>query len=166
MGGSHPQDSQSTGHSPSMGDSPSMGNSPSTGTHHPRDSPSSGLNIHGGLTIHRADRQKGVNKYRREVIAESGEGHGDRGSYSYRAITEGLQEEVALGNEKIQGTGDPDRGNSVRKGPEMPAAPSPRHPLTPPPTASLCGEGRVGDEITKESSAPRRAVQAQLRDSV
>ena len=66
----------------------------------------------------------------------------------------------------IQGTGDPDRGNSVRKGPEMPAAPSPRHPLTPPPTASLCGEGRVGDEITKESSAPRRAVQAQLRDSV
>ena len=134
-----------------------MGNSPSTGTHHPRDSPSSGLNIHLGLTIHRADRQKGVNKYRREVIAESGEGHGDRGSYSYWAITEGLQEEVALGNEKIQGTGDPDRGNSVCKGPEMPAAPSP-----PPPTASLCGEGRVGDEITQESSAPRWAVQAQL----
>lgn len=34
------------------------------------------------LTIHRANRQKGVNKYRREVIADSGEGHGDRGSYS------------------------------------------------------------------------------------
>lgn len=53
------------GNSPSTGDSPSMGDSPST-----------------RLTIHRANRQKGVNKYRREVIADSGEGHGDRGSYS------------------------------------------------------------------------------------
>ena len=35
------------------------------------------------LTIHGANRQKGVHKYRREVIAESGEGHGGRGSYSY-----------------------------------------------------------------------------------
>ena len=29
-----------------------------------------------------------------------------------------------MGNEKIQGTGDPGRGNSVCKGPEMPAAPT------------------------------------------
>lgn len=59
------------------GDSLSTGNSPSTG-----DSPSMRLTIHGRLTIHRANRWKGVNKYRREVIADSGEGHGDRGSYS------------------------------------------------------------------------------------